>query len=149
MNDRNIQVSPATVPSSNRAWCPLVLPFDFAHAVFVPLSTFFSRFPRVENFLVRLGGFSVKVSVAIRGSDALMAGKYLRHFQITFCLVGHGDKIVTEIMEANKASIYASLLDSAVNTLLWIALDRFPHPTSRNGSYFFSCADVVASKQGL
>src|SRR5687767_11660627 len=75
--DQNIQASQAIVPWSNRAWCLLVLLFDFAHAVFVPLSTVFSLLPLVENLIVSLRGFSVEVGISIRGGDAFMAGKHL------------------------------------------------------------------------
>ena len=78
-----------------------------------------------------------------------MPGKFLGQFDIPLGKIGHGDKIVTKIMDADKASINAGLLDAAFDPLLGIAFDCCPHAAGTDGFEFPACSDIVAGKYRL
>src|SRR5215213_6780270 len=56
---------------------------------------------------------------------------------------------MAEIMDTNKTAIYASLFNSAFNSLFGVALDRRPHPAGTDWLYLSACPDIMAGKHRL
>ena len=92
----------------------------------------------IEDLIVRHVGFSAKVGVAIGGIDAFVAGEFLREFQVALGEIRHGDEIVTEIVDADRAALHASLYNAR--------FDGLPHSACGDRADFFTGADVVTGK---
>jgi hypothetical protein len=90
----------------------------------------------VEDLVVRFIGFTAIVRVTVCGGDAFVPRKDLGKFQVAFGKIGHGDKVVAEVVNAHKVAIYASFFDASFDALIGAPLIAFHIPPAVMGRIF-------------
>src|SRR5260221_12579833 len=95
----------------------------------------------VENIIICFISLAAEVSIAICSGNSLMPRQYLRKFQIALGKVGHGYKIMAEVMNTDRVTLQARFLHAF--------LDSFPHSTGCVGADGFYRMNVLTGKQWL